>query len=166
CADVLHGVLKQDGPVEDIESAAQIAGSTLRVSIAGSKLVAGKHLDDQPVVALVLVERLDNPIAPAPDMPAAVAQLVEAAAAVPIAVPPNIHPVPAPALAVARAGQKLVHEPLVGLEGLVGEKGVQLVARRRQADKVKVDPAEQDFVVGGRLLSESAVLVLGGNEGI
>ena len=165
-ADVFHGVLQPDGAIEDIEVAAEVTRCTLHVLVARRQFVAGEHLDDHPVVALVLVERLDDPVAPPPDVSAAVAQLVDRPAPVPVAVPPDIHPVPAPALAVTRTGQQFVHDLLVGVRRVVGEEGVQLVSRRRQADQVEVNPAEQHFFFGGRSRLQAALLMFGGNEGV
>ena len=46
------------------------------------------------------------------------------------------------------------------------EEGVQFLARRRQADEVEVDAAEQRGLVRFAIGFEAAFLPLGGEEGI
>ena len=117
--------------------------ATRLASSAGASSSAASISLDHAVVALVLVERADDPVAPAPDLAVAVHHVGHGAAAVPVAVPPDVHPVPAPALAVLGAGQQPVDDLLVGVRRRVGEEGVQLLAGRRQADQVEVDAAQQ-----------------------
>ena len=98
-----------------------------RVGVAGVGLVGGQHRDDHPVVRQVAIERLDDPVAPSPDMRLALANL--GAEAVPVAVPPDVHPVPPPALAVLRAGQQPIDERLVGpIAGIGHERADHLGA--------------------------------------
>ena len=79
-------------------------GHQVLVVIAGH-LVCSQHLDDHPVVALVVVDRMNDPVSPPPDLSVTVQRIGHLAAAVPVAVPPHIHPVPAPPLTVMRARQ-------------------------------------------------------------
>src|SRR5262249_41175169 len=67
-------------------------------------------------------------------------------------VPGEVEPVPAPSLAVVRAGQEPVDQPLVGVRRAVGEEGLDLFGRRRQAGHVERHPADQGppIPLGGR----------------
>ena len=69
--------------------------------IGGRDLIARQHLLIICVIRLVLVQGLDGPVAPSPDVPLRVAHLVLDAPAIPIGVAPDVQPVPTPALAVA-----------------------------------------------------------------
>ena len=112
-----------------------VAGSS------GAEFVAGQHLDDHLVVGLVGVERFDDPVAPAPDVRLALADF--GAVTVPVAVSPDIHPVPAPALAIMRAVEQPIDDLLVGVGRFVGQKSLHFGARRRQADQVEIDAPQQ-----------------------
>ena len=105
--------VEPDVAIELVPVAHQEAGGPQRVGVAGRELVGGQHLDDHLVVGLVGVERLDDPVAPPPDVRLALAHF--GAVAVPVAIAPHVHPVPAPALAVLRAGQQPVDDLLVGV---------------------------------------------------
>ena len=109
---VLDGIRQPGVAVEDVPVAGQEAGGADRVGIVRRKFVAREHLQDHPVVALVGVERRDDPVAPVPEMRMAVPGLL--AQSVPVAIPPDVHPVPCPALAVSRAGQEPVDDPFLG----------------------------------------------------
>ena len=91
----------------------------------GASSSAASISSDHAVVALVGVERLDDPVAPAPDVRLAVAHLL--APAGPVAVAPDVHPVPAPALAVPRDRQQPIDDLLVRVRRRVREEGVQLL---------------------------------------
>ena len=69
-----------------------------RSLIVRRHFVGSEHLDNHSVVALVLVQRLDNPVPPPPDVLATVADFFPVAGR--IAVPPDVHEVPGPAFAV------------------------------------------------------------------
>ena len=165
-AGELDGVLEPDGAIEDVIVAAEVARRPQGIFIGRRDLVRSEHLDDHAVVALIPVERLDDPVAPAPDMPLAVTLLVDFAAAVPITVAPDVHPVPPPALAVERAAEEAIDHLVVRVAGRVGEKGVNLIACRRYADQVEVDAAQQHFLLRRRPRLETTSVMLGGNEGI
>src|SRR5207244_2698220 len=95
---VLDGAVEPDVAIELEPVADQKAGRSQHLRIGRGNLVAGQHLLDHAIVRLVLVDRFDDPVAPAPDVWLAVADL--GAVAGPVAVAPYVHPVPAPALAV------------------------------------------------------------------
>ena len=89
--------------------------------------VRREHRHDHAVVRLVAIERLDDPVAPVPDMRLAVADLLSPSS--PVAVPPNVHPMSSPALAVLRTGQQLVDDSLVCILTFVCLEGMKLVGR-------------------------------------
>ena len=103
---------------------------------------------DHPVIALVAVQRLDDPIAPAPHEPVAVADVIAFAPAIPVAVTPDIHPVPAPTLAVALIREQPVDCGLVGLGRAVRQESVDFLQRGRHADQIQIDPAQKRSRVG------------------
>ena len=106
--------------------------------------VAGELLDDEPVVGQVAVEGVDDPVAIEPDVPRLV--LLEP---VGVGVPGRVEPVPAPALAVmGRLASRRSTSLLVGVGRRVGEEGVDLRERRRQADQVEAQAADQGGPVG------------------
>ena len=131
---------------------------------SGDVFVGREHRDDHAIVRLVAVERLDDPVAPVPDVRLAVADLL--APAGPVAVPPDVHPVPAPALAVPRAGQQAIDDLLVGVGDCVGQEGMKLVGRGRQAGQIEVQPAQEHRPARLGPRRQAARRVLGGDEGI
>ena len=103
---VLDRVVEPHVAIEFVPTASEIACRPQRLRIGRSDFIAGEHLADHLVVGLIGVERFDDPISPAPDVPLAVANFV--AKARPIAVSPDVHPVPAPTFAVVGAGEQVV----------------------------------------------------------
>ena len=91
------------------------------------------------VVGLVAVEGADDVVAIAPGV-GAVRVVLEA---VGVGVADDVEPVAAPALAVVRRGEQAVDEFLVGVGRLVGEEGVDLFGRRRQAGQIERDAADE-----------------------
>src|SRR5437773_3865467 len=100
---MLDRFLEPTLPTEQFEIPHQESGGPKGVGILRAKLVRRQHFQDHPVIALILVQRLDDPIAPAPDVGLTVAHLI--APAGPVAVAPHIHPMPAPALTIKRASE-------------------------------------------------------------
>src|SRR5260221_678374 len=86
---------------EDVPVADEVPGGPERGRVIGSELIPGKHLEDHAIIPLVGVERLDDPVAPAPEVWVAVAELAKVP--VLVAVPPDVHPVSGPSLAVSGA---------------------------------------------------------------
>ena len=107
--------------------------------------VAGNLLLHEPVVGLVAVERLDDPVA--------IAERVRVrdvlVQPVRVGVAGDVEPVPAPTLAVARRRQQPLDHPFVGVRPLVGEVRVDLGRGRRQAGQVERDPSQQLPLAGG-----------------
>ena len=98
-------------PMKSHGPAAMNPSASMPVAGAGKQHVAGHLFLDEPAVRLVLVERPDHVIAVRPGVGARLVLVV----AVGVAVMDHVEPVPAPALAVVRAGQQAVDQPLVGV---------------------------------------------------
>ena len=95
---------------EEIVAGEKSRGPQL-VQVVWMQLVGGEHQTDHLVVRHVGVQRLDNPIAPVPDVVLAVSQLV--AQSPPVAVAPDVHPVAGPTLAMPRIIEQSLHEWLI-----------------------------------------------------
>ena len=135
------------------------------VGIAGRDLVGRQHFADHLVVGLVGIERLDDPIAPPPDVRLALAHL--GPIAVPIAIAPHVHPVPAPALAILRAGQQPIDHALISVVGRIGHERTQLGGRRRQTDQIQIHaPQAARSWPPARSGVRPCALVLGGQKTI
>ena len=111
---IVDRVLQPHVAVEHVPVAAP--GSRWRANTFGigwRDFVACEHLRDHLRIRLVLIQGLDRPVAPAPNVPLRVAHLVLNAPAVPIGVAPDVQPVPAPAFAVAWTRQQPVDNLVV-----------------------------------------------------
>src|SRR3979411_3209647 len=93
--------------------ARQKPGSAQSIGIFWRDLVGGDHLHDHAVIALILVQRLDYPIAPAPHESMTVANIIAFAPTIPVAISPDIHPVPGPTLSIARVGEQPIHRSFI-----------------------------------------------------
>ena len=114
--------------------------------------VAGELLDGELVEGQVTVQRGDDPIAVAPDA----ARRIDAVA-VRVRVTRHVQPPTAPPLAVVRRRQQPLDEFLISIRRLVVHKRIHLGGRRRQAEQVQREPANQRDAVGlgrGRELLE------------
>ena len=105
--------------------------------------ISGKLLGRKAVERHVGVEGPDDPVAPHP-LPG-VAVLLEA---VGIGVPGGIEPRQRHPLAIMRAGQEPVDEFLIGIGSGVGDEGVNLLGRRRDADQIGREAADEGRPVG------------------
>ena len=124
---VLDGLLKPAIAVEQEILPRQEAGGAETVEVVGIQFVRGEHLAEHLVVALVGVEGLE-------ESSRASARCASGCCALPpesppVRVAPHIHPVPAPALAVARRGQQSIDHLLVGIR------------RRCQRGRLAIRPA-------------------------
>src|SRR5258705_9608175 len=72
---VLDGVLHPLFAAEQFEVADEKASSAQGIGVLGSEFIGGKHFEHHLIVAFVMVERFDDPIAPAPDVRLAIANL-------------------------------------------------------------------------------------------
>ena len=105
--------------------------------------VAGDLLDGELVERQVAVERVDHPVAVPPHRAEGVLLV-----AVAVGVAREVEPGAGPALAVVRRGEQAVHGLLVGVGRGVGEEGIDLLERRRQADQVEREAAEEGLARG------------------
>ena len=121
--------------------------------VAFGQQVAGQLLDRELVERQIAVERADDPVAPRPH-PAMAVDVV----AVRVGVARGVEPGHGHALAVVRRLQQRVDALFVRVGRAVGEKGVDLGGRRRQARQVVGHAAQQRRLVGlGRRLQPFAL---------
>src|SRR5262249_26441223 len=99
-------------------------------------LIAGDLLENELIVGLVAIERVDDVIPVSPGVEAVVVVLP----AVGLAEANHVQPVTAPALPVIRRGQQPVYRMLV--------KFPEIFRLRRQTDQVEAQPAQQRNRIG------------------
>ena len=145
---VLDRVLQPDVAVEDVIVPPQEAPRSLHRQVARGDFVGSEHLEQHLIVRFVLVEAVENPVAPPPDVPTAVAKFVPSPASVPVAVPPDIHEVAAPPLGVAGAVEQAVDHAVPGIGGSVGEKLGELAGRGGEAGEIERHPPQQRGAIG------------------
>ena len=133
-------------------------------SVLRHRLVCREHLEHHTIVFLVRIQRLHDPVAPMPYVPLTFAQRLLVAR--PVAVAPNVHPVPAPAFAVGGMCQQFVHHPFIGSGGSVLEKRRPLFRRGRQPDEIKVNPPQPNIPRRFRTRLQPALCLRRCNEGI
>ncbi len=78
----------------------------------------------------------------------------------------EVEPDAGPALAVAGAGEESVDEALVGVGGMVGEEGVDLVGGWREAGEVEGDAPDEGVPVGAGGGAEALGLEAGEDEAV
>ena len=105
--------------------------------------IAGKLIDDEAIDRQVMVQGVDDPVAVGPHRAGAVDR-----EAVRIAVAGQVEPVPGPAFAVVGRRQQPIDESLVSVGPAVGEEIGDFLRRRRQADEIEADPANQGRAIG------------------
>ena len=88
-----------------------------------------------------------------PDMRLAVPKLI--AEAPPVAIAPDVHPMPRPTLPMPRIGKQSVDHALVPVRRTVTKRRLQLLRRRWQTDQIQVQPADEHHArrIGLRLQS-------------
>ena len=112
-AHVFHGFLHPGVPVEEEKIARQKPGGPDFFQIPRIQLIRGQHLPQHFIVRQARVEGFHNPVAPVPHVFLAVPELV--AEAPPVAVTPNVHPMPRPAFAMARISKELLDDPVISV---------------------------------------------------
>lgn len=122
------------------------AGRRLLVASGGREQVAGELLDRELVEWQVVVESFDDPITVGPQLP-----FVVEMEAMRVAVAGHVEPMTGHLLAVPRAGEKPVHEFLVGVGSRIGEKRIHVGRRRGQAGEREAQTSNQGGPVGGRV---------------
>ena len=135
-----------------------------RVGIQRGNLIRREHLDNHAVVRLVGIYRFDDPIAPAPNVGLAFPDL--GAVPRPVAVTPDVHPMPAPSFPVAGTGEQSLHNLCIPLVGRLRRELLQLRRRGRDADEVQVEPSQQDVRRRRIQGDQSALLVPDGKKRI
>jgi len=151
--------------------------------------VGGELLDDELVVRLVLVHRVDHVVAVGPGVGVAVVAeeavaLIDLKAAR-VGVAGGVEPVTGPAFAVVRRGEEEVD--LLGVDGFeiagratgaggerVGEPGViagldesvDLFGGGRETDQIVIDATQEGFGTRGRIGLEALLFKLGEDEGV
>ena len=136
-AGVFDRVVDPGIAVEHIPIADQIPRSANGRGVVRSNFVRRQHLHDHTIIRLVIIERLDNPVSPSPDMGLALTNL--RTIAIPVAVAPDIHPVAPPAFAVMRAGKQFIDDFFPGIGRTVIQKRLQLFGCWWQADQIQID---------------------------
>ena len=101
-------------------------------SVVVRQQIAGQLPDGELIERHVVVQGLDQPVAPDP-LPG-VAVLLEPVA---VGVTGGVEPWQGHPLAVMRAGEQAVDEVFVGLGASVGDEGIDLLGRRRQSRQVE-----------------------------
>ena len=122
----------------DHRVAMEAGGDDVVGRVAGEE-IASDLAAREGVEGHVVVESPDHPVAIGPDPPLAVLLI-----AVGVGIAGQVEPPPRPALAIPRAGKQSIDELFISLGAVVGDEGVELGWRRRQADQIEVDaPAER-----------------------
>lgn len=106
---VLDGFIKPAGAVELEVLAGKEAGGPQALGIGRMQFVGCQHVLQHLVVTGVFIQRLDDPVAPVPDVFLRIADFC--AEAPPVAVAPDVHPVSAPAFAVLRRCEEPIDDP-------------------------------------------------------
>ena len=141
---------------------AQEAGRDEAVVGLAVHLVAGNLLDEEPVVRLVVVERLDHVVAVAPRVrPMHV--VLEAGG---VGVARDVEPEPAVALAVVRRREQRIDQMLPRVRRLVADERVHLRRRRRQAEEIEVGAPHERVPIGARRRLQPARAARGLEESI
>ncbi len=123
--------------------------------------VAGKLLERELVERLVAIEGGDDGIAVAPHVAAAVILI-----AVGIGVTGGVEPTEGHALAIARRGEKAVHNFFVGAIGFVVQEGVDFGGSGREAGEIERDAADEGFAIGFGRGAQILFFEAGEHEGI
>ena len=112
---------------------------------AGFDLVAGDVLFHKAVVGHVVIKRADYIIAIAPNFLVCEIKLMPKR----LRIAHQIQPVPRPAFAEVRRGQKLIHDHCERLLRVVPQKQINLLRCGRQSGEVKIRAANQRSLVSG-----------------
>ena len=127
------------------------------------KLIAGDLRFDEEIVGHVPIEGVDHPVAVAESV--GVRGLASGVELV-VGIAGYIEPVAAPAFAVARAGQQTVYYFFERVRRFVGEEGVDLFGRGREAGEIVGGAAEEGALIGGLHRRESLFVQLRDYEAV
>ena len=106
-AHVFHRFLHPRMAVKQEKVPRQKSGGPQLGHVSRMQLVGRQHQTNHFRIRHVFVQRLHNPVAPVPHVLLAVAQLI--AEPPPVTVPPDIHPVASPSLAMPGISQQSIH---------------------------------------------------------
>ena len=138
--------------VEPLANGEEAEGGEREIVLAHAREpVGGELFEDEPVVGLVGVERLDDVVAIRPR--AGVAVVLAVAVDVPpdgVGVAGRVEPEAAPTLAVMRRCEEAVDDFFVGVRRGVREKRRHVARLGRQAGQIVAGAAEQRLLVGLR----------------
>jgi hypothetical protein len=140
----LAGPQELDRFLREARSAAQLRHSSI-ISVHEVAQVAGQLLDREGVEALVVVEGVDEVVVVEVD-----GAEVVGVVAVGVAVAHEVEPEQRHALAVMGRSQQAIDRLLVGVGAGARDEGVDLFRRRRQAEQVEAEPAQERAAVGLR----------------
>ena len=118
--------------------------------------IAGELLPDKPVVRLVRVECIHDPIA----VVIGCLTLTIRFEAIGVRIPHHIHPMAGPAFAIAGTGQNGVHKARVGIRTWIIYKRIRFLRRGRQAVHDEIESTDQGGAVGGSGGGEGFLLQL------
>ena len=119
------------------------AGGHLREKVSVWNQVARHLLGDESVERHVIVERLDQPIAPHPHVAQSVVLV-----AVGIRVARCLHPAYCHVLSVTWRVEQAIHHPRVGPGGIVAQECVEFSERWQQSGEIQRHATEQGGLVG------------------
>ena len=159
---VFDGIFHPSVAVEDEVLPGQEAVAAQLVGIGRIEFVGGKHLAQHLVVALVAIQRFDDPVTPVPHVLLAIANFDTKTP--PIRIAPDVHPVATPALAVLLAAQQSFDDGFIcrlRLSGIFLLERVLFLARGRQPDQIEIDAPQQHTLVGQGLSFQPVLLAFG-----
>ena len=128
-----------------VRAGRQKPGRHQRQVVVGLELVAGNLPADELIERHVVVESSDHEVAVVIRRRPVVVLLVTVA----FGKTGQVEPVAAPALAVMRAVEQTIDEPVVGVAGTVGHKRLDLVGRRGKPKQIEIGAADQLPPIGG-----------------
>ena len=132
---MLDHIVEPRGAVEEVIVARKKAGGTQDVGISRLQLITGEHFLNHAIIAFAGIQRIHDPITPVPQMLLAEAKLF--AKAIPVAVAPDVHEVPAPALAMLRRGKEPVDDAPARDRRVLCNQSVLLFQRRGQTRQIE-----------------------------
>ena len=112
-------------------------GDQLRLSRVRQQ-VPGELFDQKAVVGLVVIEGLDHPVPPQPQMPTPID-----GESIRVRIPRRVQPVERQTFPKVRALHQPIHQPLIRLRPIILHKRLHLLRRRWQARQVQRHPPNQ-----------------------
>ena len=152
--DVVDAILLFDRSALALLLVQAVEGRGEHLLVGRVRQQVASHLPECELVPRqVVVERLDHPVAPRPHIGPRPIELE----AVAVGVAGEVHPVGRHPLAVAGAREQTVEQFFIRIGRGVGEEGLDLGGRRRQAGDVEARAADERGPVSLGLVGEAAV---------